>query len=70
VSDGRFGGRVYRFRLENVGGALTVEPIDIIPLEIPSGAVESDQEGLAVLSNGDMCPGSHGPVDARRAWKR
>jgi Esterase-like activity of phytase len=60
VSDGRFGGRVYRFRFENVAGALTVETIGIVPLEIPSGAIQSDQEGLAVLPNGDMLLAAEG----------
>lgn len=53
VSDGRFGGRIYRFRLENVGSALEVRTINLVPLELPSGAAPADHEGLAVLPNGN-----------------
>jgi hypothetical protein len=60
VSDGRFGGRIYRFHLDNVGGTFTVHTIGIVPLEIPSGAVQSDHEGLAVLPNGDLLLAAEG----------
>jgi hypothetical protein len=60
VSDGRFGGRVYRFHFDNVGGQLTVQTIDIVPLEIQPGAVQSDHEGLAVLPNGDLLLAAEG----------
>ena len=60
ASDGRFGGRVYRFRFGNVGTALTVETIDIVPLEMAPGAAQSDHEGLAVLPNGDLLLAAEG----------
>jgi Esterase-like activity of phytase len=60
ISDDRFGGRLFRFRFANVGGALHVETIGIVPLEIAAGASESDHEGLAVLPNGDFLLAAEG----------
>lgn len=60
VSDGRFGGRVYRFRIEIVNGALQVHTVGMVSLEIPAGAAQSDHEGLVVLPNGDLLLAAEG----------
>lgn len=60
VSDGRFGGRIYRFRFENLDTQLQVRIVGIVSLEIPPGVAEADHEGVVVLPNSDLLLAAEG----------
>jgi 3-phytase len=60
ISDGRYGGRIYRFEIDGAGGSLSVSTIGITPLEYAPGSAQADHEGLAVLPNGNFLMASEG----------
>jgi 3-phytase/alkaline phosphatase D len=60
ISDAQRGGRIYRFIIDGLGGALRVAPVDFIPLANASPESVSDHEALVALPNGSYLVASEG----------
>jgi hypothetical protein len=66
ISDAQLGGRIYRLRVEGIGGELRVTPVEMVTLGMTDGNNHPDQESLAILPNGDFIVSSEGTNDNAR----
>jgi hypothetical protein len=66
ISDARGGGRIYRFALENPGGALRVETLSTVSLEMAPGEESPDHEGIVLLHDGTFAVSAEGTGRAPR----
>jgi hypothetical protein len=62
ISDARLGGRIYRFTLENPGGALRVVTNADVALAMAPDDTRPDHEGLALLPDGRFAVAAEGPA--------
>jgi 3-phytase/alkaline phosphatase D len=60
ISDAQQGGRVYRFRVEFVSGALRVTPVELMGLETPSNLPRPDHESIVLLPDRNVIVSSEG----------
>jgi 3-phytase/alkaline phosphatase D len=60
ISDAQRGGRVYRFRIDGLGGSLVVTPTDVTVLEGLPAETIADHEAIVALPNGEYLVASEG----------
>jgi glycerophosphoryl diester phosphodiesterase len=66
ISDARLGGRIYRFSLENPGGALRVVTMSGVALAMAPDDTRPDHEGLALLPDGRFAVAAEGTAGEPR----
>ena len=66
ISDARFGGRIYGFTLEDVGGSLRVRTVSGTSLSMAPEDSRPDTEGIALLPDGTFAVSAEGtgPVES------
>jgi hypothetical protein len=60
ISDAHGGGRIYRFAAENTGGALRIETLGSLSLEMAPGDESPDHEGIVFLPDGTFAVSAEG----------
>ena len=66
ISDAQKGGRIYRFALEDAGGALRIETLTVVSLAMAPGDESPDHEGIALLPDGTFAVSAEGTSNEPR----
>ncbi len=66
ISDAQKGGRIYRFALEDAGGALRIETLTVVSLAMAPGDESPDHEGIVALPDGTFAVSAEGTSNEPR----
>ena len=70
ISDAQKGGRIYRFALDDAGGALRIETLTVVSLAMAPGDESPDHEGIALLPDGTFAVSAEGTSASRGSRRR